>query len=69
MRTGDLILFVSTREHLDVFHTGILIRRDDRVLMRHATRSAGKVIEQDLADFLKTNRMSGFILARPLCRP
>jgi hypothetical protein len=69
MRTGDLILFVSTRKHLDVFHTGILIRRDDRVLMRHATRSAGKVIEQDLADFLKQNRMSGFILARPLCRP
>ncbi|HSO73952.1 MAG TPA: N-acetylmuramoyl-L-alanine amidase-like domain-containing protein [Blastocatellia bacterium] len=69
MRTGDLILFVSTRRHLDVFHTGILIRGDDRYLMRHATRSAGKVIEQDLADFLKKNRMSGFILARPLCRP
>jgi hypothetical protein len=52
-----------------VFHTGILIHRDDRVLMRHAKRSAGKVVEQDLADFLKRNRMSGFILARPLCRP
>lgn len=69
MRTGDLILFVSTRKRLDVFHTGILIRRNDRVLMRHATRSASKVIEQDLADFLKKNRMSGFILARPICRP
>jgi hypothetical protein len=69
LRTGDLILFVSTRKRLDVFHTGILIRREDRVLMRHATRSAGKVIEQDLADFLKKNRMSGFILARPLCLP
>ena len=69
MRTGDLIMFVSTKERLDVFHTGILIHRDDRVLMRHATRSAGKVVEQDLADFLKGNRMSGLILARPLCRP
>ncbi|MFY9607795.1 MAG: N-acetylmuramoyl-L-alanine amidase-like domain-containing protein [Blastocatellia bacterium] len=69
IRTGDLILFVSTRKHLDVFHTGILITRDDRVLLRHAARSAGKVIEQDLGDFLKNNRMSGFILARPLCRP
>jgi hypothetical protein len=69
IRTGDLILFVSARKHLDVFHTGILIRRDERVFLRHATRSAGKVIEQDLADFLKKNRMSGFILARPLCRP
>ena len=69
MRTGDLIMFVSTKKRLDVFHTGILIQRDDRVVMRHATRSAGKVIEQDLADFLKHHRMSGFILARPLCRP
>ena len=69
MRTGDLIMFVSTRKRLDVFHTGVLIQRDDRVLMRHATRSAGKVVEQDLGEFLMNHRMSGFILARPLCRP
>ncbi|HWO00103.1 MAG TPA: N-acetylmuramoyl-L-alanine amidase-like domain-containing protein [Blastocatellia bacterium] len=69
VRTGDLIMFVSTRKRLDVFHTGILIQRDDRVLLRHARRSAGKVIEQDVADFLKRHRMSGFVLARPLCRP
>jgi hypothetical protein len=69
IRTGDLIMFVSTKKQLDVFHTGILIRGGNRILMRHATRSAGKVIEQDVRDFLKSNRMSGFILARPLCRP
>ena len=69
MRTGDLILFVSTKKQLDVFHTGILIRQDDRVLLRHATRSTGKVVEQDLREFLINHRMSGFILARPLCRP
>jgi hypothetical protein len=69
IRTGDLIMFVSTRKHLDVFHMGILIRLDDQILLRHATRSAGKVIEQALVDFLRTNRMSGFVLARPLCRP
>ena len=69
MRTGDLIMFVSTNKRLDVFHTGVLIRRDERVLMRHATRSAGKVVEQDLREFLGNHRMSGFILARPLCRP
>lgn len=68
IQTGDLIMFVSTRKDLDVFHMGILIREDDRILLRHATRSAGKVIEQDLIDFLKANPMSGFILARPLCR-
>ena len=68
IRTGDLIMFASTRKHLDVFHMGILIRQDDRILLRHATRSAGKVVEQDLIDFVRANRMSGFILARPLCR-
>jgi hypothetical protein len=69
MRTGDLIMFVSTKKQLDVFHTGILIQQGDRVLLRHATRSAGKVVEQDLREFLVDHRMSGFILARPLCRP
>jgi len=69
IRTGDLIMFVSTKKQLDVFHTGILIRQDDRALLRHATRSTGKVVEQDLREFLMNHRMSGFILARPLCRP
>jgi N-acetylmuramoyl-L-alanine amidase-like protein len=48
--TGDLILFVSTRETLDVFHTGLLVERDGRWLLRHATRTAGAVIEQELAE-------------------
>lgn len=69
IRTGDIIMFVSTKKHLDVFHMGMLIRDVDQVLMRHATRSAGKVVEQALIDFMRSNRMTGFILARPLCRP
>ena len=67
--TGDVIMFVSTKKHLDVFHMGMLIRDGDQVVMRHATRSAGKVVEQELIDFMRSNRMTGFILARPLCRP
>lgn len=68
IRTGDVAMFVSTKKHLDVFHAGLLIRRDKQILLRHATRSVGKVVEQDVGEFLKANRMSGFILARPLCR-
>lgn len=68
IRTGDIMMFVSTKKHLDVFHMGMLIRDGDQVLLRHATRSAGKVVEQDLIHFMGSNRMSGFILARPLCR-
>jgi hypothetical protein len=65
METGDLIFFASTRKHLDVFHCGILVRDARRILVRHASRSRGGVVEQDLNDFLKGNRMSGIITARP----
>lgn len=68
IRTGDVMLFVSTKKSLDVFHMGIMICQDDQVLLRHATRSAGNVIEQNVNEFLQANRMTGFILARPLCR-
>ena len=65
IQTGDLIFFASTRSYLDVFHCGILVRDGDRVLLRHAARSRGAVVEQDLNEFLKANRMAGLIIARP----
>lgn len=68
IQTGDLALFASTRKLLDVFHTGFLIKDDEIILLRHAARSEGAVIEQALTDFLDAHRMSGFILLRPLCR-
>jgi cell wall-associated NlpC family hydrolase len=68
IQTGDLILFASTRKLLDVFHTGLLIKNDNAILLRHAARTAGAVIEQALTEFLDAHRMSGFILLRPLCQ-
>ena len=65
LQTGDLIFFASTRKHLDVFHAGIIVRDGERVLMRHASRSHGYVMEQELREFLKANRMAGVIVARP----
>jgi hypothetical protein len=65
VKTGDLVFFVSTRAHLDVFHTGILVRAGDSLRMRHAARSRGVVVEQDFHDFLKRNRMTGVIVVRP----
>jgi hypothetical protein len=66
IQTGDLILFASTRKMLDVFHTGLLIKDDEMILLRHAARAAGAVVEQALTEFLDAHRMSGFILLRPL---
>jgi len=66
LHTGDLIFFVSTRKHLDVFHAGIVVRQGGRLMMRHASRSRGRVVEQPLGEFLRENRMAGVIVARPL---
>ncbi|HYL59898.1 MAG TPA: N-acetylmuramoyl-L-alanine amidase-like domain-containing protein [Candidatus Acidoferrales bacterium] len=66
LQNGDLIFFASTRMNLDVFHAGIIVRGGERVLMRHASRSRARVVEQRLREFLKSNRMAGVIVVRPL---
>jgi Protein of unknown function (DUF1460) len=65
LQSGDLIFFASTRKNLDTFHAGIIVRDGKRVLMRHASRSQGLVVEQELSEFLKANRMAGVIVERP----
>jgi Protein of unknown function (DUF1460) len=65
LQSGDLIFFVSTRRNLDVFHLGIIVRDDQTIRIRHASRSQGMVVEQSLRDFLKANRMAGVIVVRP----
>jgi hypothetical protein len=62
---GDLIFFASTSKNLDVFHAGIIVRDGKRILIRHASRSRGRVLEQGLSTFLKSNRMAGIIVVRP----
>jgi len=65
LEDGDLIFFASTRKNLDVFHTGIIVRNDGKLILRHASRSRGLVVDQELSEFLKANRMAGVIVARP----
>ncbi len=66
LKTGDLVFFASTRPHLDIFHCGILVWNSGRLLVRHASRSQGAVVEQELSEFLKKNRMAGVIVVRPV---
>jgi cell wall-associated NlpC family hydrolase len=65
LQSGDLIFFASTRKNLDMFHAGIIVRDGKKVSMRHASRSQGGVVEQELSEFLKANRMAGVIVVRP----
>ena len=54
LRSGDILAFGSTRENLDVSHTGFLkLSGDSLPILIHATKSFGKVIEEPLNLFLK----------------
>jgi len=66
MDGGDIVLFVSTRSDLDVFHTGFVFDRGGRFVMRHATRRAGFVVDQDLEEFVGQNQLAGIIVLRLL---
>ena len=57
------------RQGLDVFHLGLLFRATKGVLLRHAARSRGQVVEQELGDFCTANTMPGFLIARPCEKP
>lgn len=65
LATGDLIMFVSTKKNLDVFHTGLIVRTGSESVLRHATRQQGEVVEEALSAFLSSQRMSGAMLFRP----
>jgi hypothetical protein len=65
LQSGDLIFFASTRKNLDMFHAGIIVRDGNKLSMRHASRSQGGVVEQELSEFLKANRMAGVVVVRP----
>ena len=66
LKNGDVVLFASTRPGLDVFHCGFLVRERGRWKLRHASRTLGRVADEDLSAFLRANRMAGLIVARPL---
>jgi N-acetylmuramoyl-L-alanine amidase-like protein len=65
LQSADLIFFASTRKNLDMFHSGIVVRDGKKVSMRHASRSQGMVVQQELSEFLKANRMAGVVVMRP----
>lgn len=69
LANGDVVLFASTKSGLDVFHCGFLVKAGGTWRLRHASRSAGRVVEEDLLPFLGANRMAGLIVVRPLEAP
>jgi hypothetical protein len=69
LQHGDIIGLTSTIEGLDINHVGIIIRKNNKFHLLHASQSEKKVVVSatPLADFLKPeSRNSGIMIARPI---
>lgn len=68
---GDVVAFVSRKPNLDTFHVGLLVppSGSEPLRVRHAGRSAGKVVEEPLLTFITRNDVPGLLVARPVPPP
>ena len=67
LNTGDLIYFGTTRSDLDISHVGLLWFDSTKPLLRHASRSQKRVLDEPLDSFLERfGATPGVIIARPM---
>jgi hypothetical protein len=67
LQDGDVIGFISRRPGLDYFHCGlVMIDLTGEVVLRHASQSRGRVLDQPLQSFLAINRTQHVTLLRPV---
>jgi N-acetylmuramoyl-L-alanine amidase-like len=70
LATGDIVGFVSQRANLDYFHTGFVVIANDRtLLLRHASESHRRVLDERMDRFLAYNRVRYVTVLRPLEPP
>jgi hypothetical protein len=62
---GDIVAFTSRRPNLDYFHTGLIAFGKDRtLLLRHASQSRGRVIDERMTAFVAANRVKSITVLR-----
>ncbi len=62
---GDIIGFTSWRASLDYFHTGfVAFGKDGTLLLRHASQSRGRVLEEKMETFVTVNPVRHVTLLR-----
>lgn len=62
---GDIVGFVSRRPNLDYYHTGLVaFDKGGTLLLRHASQSRGRVIEEPMARFMAVNPVKYVTLLR-----
>ena len=66
LETGDIVGFVSRRPNLDYFHAGfVAFARDRTLLLRHASESRHRVLDERMDRFVAHNRVRYVTLLRP----
>jgi hypothetical protein len=62
---GDIIGFTSARPSLDYYHTGLIaFGKNGELLLRHASQSRGRVVEETLTAFATANPVKSVTLLR-----
>jgi hypothetical protein len=65
LAAGDVIGFVSRRPNLDFFHTGLVaFGKDGDLLLRHASRSRGRILDDRMETFVTANGVGYVTLLR-----
>src|SRR5690606_24088278 len=67
LQAGDTVAIATTVEGLDVSHSGFAYKNDDGTVGRlHASTKSGVKIDDDLADYVLSNRATmGIVVTRP----
>jgi len=66
LKTGDFAGIYTDKEGLDISHTGIIIKKNGRVFLRHASSKEKnqKVVDEDLSEYMKNK--PGLVVYRPV---
>ncbi len=68
LNDGDIVGITTSVDGLDISHVGILVRRNGRIHLMHASSALEKVVvsENTLEDYLlKSKSSTGIMVARP----
>ncbi|MEI9803199.1 MAG: N-acetylmuramoyl-L-alanine amidase-like domain-containing protein [Pseudolabrys sp.] len=66
LAAGDIVGFVTARKNLDYFHVGfIAFGKDGELLLRHASQSKHRVLDERMDRFAALNRVHYVTLLRP----
>jgi hypothetical protein len=66
LANGDIVGFITQRSNLDYFHVGFVVMGGgDDVLLRHASQSKRRVLDERMDRFVAVNRVRYVTLLRP----